>query len=117
MNRRQWKKACKKAATECERRWPGVYIFVPSDGSDTVYAPRGYEPPRSIPRWLRRIERRYATPPPGTPLLVTRDYWGEVDIETALDTFERHSANDEIDWEAIMRTEETSVEQQSPEPK
>jgi hypothetical protein len=98
VNPRQWKKACKKAAAECERRWPGEYVFAPSDGTDTVDAPSSYQPPRHEGRRLRR----YAYAPEGTPLLVTKDYWGEVDIETALDTLRHRQLAEDFDWEGEM---------------
>ena len=102
MNRRQWKKACKKAAAECERRWPGEYVFDPSDGTDTVDAPSDYQPPRHEGRHLRR----YAYAPKGAPLLVKTDYWGEVDIETAMDTLRHRQMGEDTDWDAVMAADE-----------
>lgn len=106
MNPRQWKKACKKAAAEIERRWPGEYTFVPADGTDTVYAPPKYEPRRRGPRWMRRSARRFGHPLKGTPLVVSKDYWGEVDIETALSTLKYRDTAENFDWEKAMAIRE-----------
>lgn len=98
MNARQWKKACKRAARELDRLHPGMYQFTPADGTDTVYAPKGYQPPGRLGRGrLAKIERRYGHPLKGTPLVITRDYWGEIDIHTALDVLEQHLLWDEFE--------------------
>lgn len=97
MNPRQWKKACKKAAAELERRWPGQHEFVLSDGMDTVYAPPRYEPRHRLPGAWRR---HYASPPKGTPIIVKRDYYGEVDIITALDALRYMQMVEDTDWDA-----------------
>lgn len=96
MNDRQWKKACKRAVAEVERRRPGVYTFTPSDGEDTVYAPPGYQPPRRD----GRAGRRYATPPVGTPMYYERSGYYEPETEalTALDVLNRIDHEDW--WEA-----------------
>jgi hypothetical protein len=115
MNRRQWKKACKKAAAECERRWPGEYVFAPADGDETVYAPPKYEPPhRRQGRWCRR----FATPLKGTLLLWSTDYWGETDVEDALSTLRMRQHAEDFDWEAeIARLDAESHPPQAGEQK
>lgn len=94
MNRRQWKKASKKAVAEIERRRPGHYEFVPARGDETVYAPRGYEPPCRGSE--ARLERRYASPPKGTPVVwlsvgYETDEW---DCYTALEILEQIERED-----------------------
>lgn len=102
MNPRQWKKACKKAAIELERRWPGQYVFAYSDGvHDTVYAPQGYQP-RARGRFYR-IACRYASPPKGTPIIVKQSYEGEVDIITALDALRYMQMIEDTDWDAEFK--------------
>lgn len=109
MNRRQWKKACKKAAAECERRWPGEYNFEPAEGDETVSPPHGYEhpkpkPPAGLARRLWRVEFSYTSPPRGTPLIVCHDnYSGEVDYTTALDALQHRELIESTDWEEFGR--------------
>ena len=106
MNRRQWKKACKKAALEVERRWPGQYTFEPADGDETLYAPRGYQPPgkprAGFNRRMWRIEHRYASPPRGTPVIWERAgyYEPEYDCRTALEILDQMDLVESVDWEA-----------------
>lgn len=64
VNRRQWKKACKKAAAEIARRWPGQYTFEPAKGDETVYSPPRYKPERCE----GRSGRRYTNAPKGAPV-------------------------------------------------
>lgn len=111
MNARQWKKACKKAARELERLHPGVYTFTPSDREDTVDAPRGYQPPGRLGRsTFAKCERRYATPRPGTPLVVSRDYFGEDEsVRTALEVLHDHLAWD--DFEPGPHDDEPSMDE------
>lgn len=63
MNRRQFKKACKKAAAEVQRLMPGVYEFYPSDGDDTLYQQPRYRPP-----YCSKLDRKYPCPRKGTLL-------------------------------------------------
>jgi hypothetical protein len=106
LNRRQWKKACKKAAAEIERRWPGEYEFGPADGDETVYAPPGYDPGRMPNRDLR-IERRYTSPPRGTPMLWERTSYeyDEWDCKTALEVLSQLEFAHDTDWDAIARAQ------------
>lgn len=99
MNRRQWKKACKKAAAECERRWPGEYDFGPADGEETVYSPPGYEPTRVE----GKLGRRYTSPPRGTPLIWERTSYEyeEYDCRTALEVLTERDFVESTDWAAM----------------
>ena len=94
MNQRQWKKACKKAAAEIERRWPGEYQFSPSDGEDTVSPPRNYRPTGRHRN--SRIELRYPSAPAGTPLYAYRcSYeYDEWDVWTPLALLDMLNANE-----------------------
>lgn len=71
-------------------------------------APRHFEP-RTRNRRHQRLQRRYTSAPKGTPLLVTKDYWGEVDIETAADTLKYRSEAEDTDWAAIMNEQEQAA--------
>lgn len=111
MNRRQWKKACKKAAVELERRWPGQYQISPAQGDETVAAPHGWLPPGRKPppgreRRIWNIGRIYASPPRGAPVIWTCDYWGECDCETALHALQMMEFVEATDWEAMWNAEE-----------
>jgi hypothetical protein len=64
VNRRQWKKACKRAAAELNRRWPGVYEFHPAEGDETMYRERGYYQP-----YASALDRRYPTAVRGMPIV------------------------------------------------
>lgn len=107
MNRRQWKKACKKAAAELERLYPGEYKFDIAEGDETVYAPNGYTPPgkprAGFNRRMWRLEFTYTSVPKGAPIIWTCDYWGECDCETALRALEQREFVDSVDWEAEVR--------------
>jgi hypothetical protein len=48
VNRRQEKKACKKAAAHLAQEFPGEFEIVPAEGDETVSAPRRFEPPAMI---------------------------------------------------------------------
>lgn len=113
MNRRQWKKACKKAAVELQRRWPGQFEISLAEGDETVYAPRAYIPPgkprAGFNRRMWRLEFTYTSVPRGTPIIWTCDYWGECDCETALHVLEQTRMCEEIDWEAMWKTEEQAA--------
>lgn len=91
MNRRQWKKACKRAAAELERRFPGEHEFVPAEGDEVVCPPLGYVPPGrprpGLKRRLWRIDFKYDSPPRGTPVLWERSSYeyDEWECRTALD--------------------------------
>lgn len=115
MNNRQWKKACKKAAAEIQRRWPGEYEIVPAEGDESVYAPRGYQPPgkprAGLNRNLWRVEKRYATPPRG--LLGIWECSGyetvECDFKDALDALRQREYIEDTDWDEIIRQEEAKA--------
>jgi hypothetical protein len=110
MNRRQWKKACKKAAIELQRRWPGQYEITPAQGDETVsppakYLPPGRKPPAGLARRLWNVGRHYANAPRGAPIIWTCDYWGECDCETALHALEMMEFVEATDWEAMWKAE------------
>lgn len=99
MNSRQWKKACKKAAAELERRWPGEYEIVPARGDEAVYAPHRYEPPHR--RSLRTV-RGFADPPRGLPgVWECSGYESiECDFRDALGALRFRESIEDTDWEA-----------------
>ena len=101
MNRRQWKKRCKKAAAELERRWPGEYGLVPADGDETVYAPRDYEPLRCE----GRLGRKYTSPPRGAPgqwIRVSPEY-DDWDFHPADGLLEFATFVQDTDWQALAQ--------------
>lgn len=55
---------------------------------------------------LRRVRRKYASPPKGTPILVVQDYWGEIDIQTPIEVLRRRDHDENFDWEKAMSTRE-----------
>jgi len=113
MNRRQWKKACKKAAERLRQEFPGQYVFEPAAGDETVYGPSGYQPPRCGSRAFWNIERRYATVPRGAPIIwepCYTDCGTEWDCRTALEIYQSRRFAEDFDWEGEMRR----LEQQSP---
>jgi len=107
VNRRQWKKACKKAALEVEQRWPGQYKFEPAEGDETVYAPHRYQPPgkprAGFNRRMWRIEHRYASVPKGASIVWERASYeyDEWDCRTALDILDQMEFVESVDWEAM----------------
>lgn len=107
MNRRQWKKACKKAAIRLEREFPGQYVIEPARGDETVYAPRGYEPPHGE----RQRGRRFTAPPRGTPIVwewpgYCESMW---DCKTALEVYERCLGVKRTDRDAMLAHEEEEL--------
>lgn len=104
MNRRQWKKACKKAADKLHREFPGQYETQPAEGDETVYAPHRYESGCRGP--YARIERRYATVPRGAPVIwehFNTPDCNEWDCKTALEVYEQRRFVEDHDWEAEWR--------------
>lgn len=104
MNRRQWKKACKKAAAEIAKRWPGQYRFELAAGDETVYSPRGYEPSRSE----GRHGRRYTEAPRCAPIVweKTSYEYDEWEPRTALSVLQELEWMESIDWEAEAAKQE-----------
>jgi hypothetical protein len=102
MNNRQWKKACKLAAAELEREFPGEFVCAPAEGDECVSAPRDYVPPRNEQDSPASFRRSHATPPRGTPLVWQRTSYeyDEWDARTALDMLAdlRHARD--YDWDA-----------------
>lgn len=100
MNRRQWKKAAKKAAVEVSRRWPGQYTFEPAKGDETVDAPHGYEPLRQE----GKSGRRYTEVPRGTPICwrKTSYEYDEWECEDALRIRDQMDLIESVDWAAEM---------------
>jgi len=99
MNRRQWKKACKKAAAKLQRLYPGQYEYVPARGDETVYSPRGYEPLRHE----GRLGRHYTEVPKGAPIRwysCHTDCGTEWDVTTALSDYQFMQMVESTDWEA-----------------
>lgn len=111
MNRRQWKKACKKAAERLQREFPGEFEFTPAEGDETVYAPRGYDP-GYMPNRYRRSERRYTSPPRGTPIVWERTSYeyDEWDCRTALEAYRERRWVEDTDWAALARKEEEAFQ-------
>lgn len=107
MNRRQWKKACKKAAAEVERRRPGQYQFVPATGAEAVDAPPGYKSPYHGRR--SRTDRRYPAVPRGTPIvwICSGYYEPEWDCYTALEILLQIEHEDW--WESLSEEEMASL--------
>ena len=97
MNRRQFKKACKKAAARLQAEFPGEFEIVSAEGDETLYAPRGYEPPRGE-------FRRFATPLRGTALVWERTSYetDEWDCRSALEIYESRRAAEDFDWERAL---------------
>lgn len=94
MNKRQWKKACKRAALVLLRDHPELARdLVPAKGDELVDAPRKYRPPgRPRSRADRHMARFYAQEAPkGAPLLWERASYeyDEWDAITALEVLNR----------------------------
>ena len=108
MNRRQWKKACKKAAERLEREFPGQYEIIPAEGDETVYAPVGYKPARNE----GPVGRRYTSPPRGTPVIweCSGYYEPEWDCKTALEVYEHRRWIEDTDWDALNAEEAALAE-------
>lgn len=99
MNRRQWKKACKRAAERLAREFPGEFVITMAEGDECVDAPAGYEPPFGA----SRADRRYPDIPRGTPVIwerVSYEY-DEWECRTALEIYEQRRAVEDTDWEAL----------------
>lgn len=100
MNRRQWKKACRKAAEQIKKEFPNEVQIDIADGTETIDAPSKYEPPYRGRN--ARLERRYTSIPRGAPMIWERwsyeyDEWEPV---TALQWYRKRRFVEDHDWEA-----------------